>query len=57
MKAAVIFHGCGVYEGTETTEGVAMLVALSRLGAEYQVYAPDRPQAHVINHLDGSEQA
>ena len=42
FRAAVVFHGCGVYDGTETTEAVALLVGLSRLGASYQVYAPDR---------------
>ena len=34
FRAAVVFHGNGVYDGTETTEGVAMLVGLSRLGAD-----------------------
>ena len=33
FRAAVIFHGNGVYDGTETTEAVAMLVGLSRMGA------------------------
>ena len=56
FRAAVVFHGNGVYDGTETTEAVALLVGLSRLGAEVQVYAPDRPQAHVVNHLKGEEQ-
>ena len=35
FRAAVIFHGSGVYDGTETTEAVALLVGLSRLGASY----------------------
>ena len=43
FRAAVVFHGNGVYDGTECTEAVAMLVGLSRLGAEVQVFAPDRP--------------
>ena len=34
FRAAVLFHGSGVYDGTETTEAVAMLVGLSRLGAQ-----------------------
>ena len=33
-----------------------MLMSLSRLGAEVQVYAPDRDQAHVVNHMTGEEQ-
>ena len=56
FRAAVVFHGNGVYDGTETTEGVAMLVGLSRLGADVQVFAPNRPQAHVVNHMTGEEQ-
>ena len=51
-----MFHGSGVYDGTETTEGVALLIGLSRLGANVQVFAPNRPQAHVVNHLTGEEQ-
>ena len=57
FRAAVIFHGSGVYDGTETTEAVALLVGLSRLGASYQVYAPDRDQAHVVNHMTGTEES
>ena len=57
FRAAVIFHGNGVYDGTECTEAVAMLVGLSRLGAEVQVFAPDRAQAHVVNHMTGEEQS
>jgi len=34
FRAAVLFHGSGVYDGTETTEAVAILVGLSRLGAQ-----------------------
>ena len=34
FRAAVVFHGNGVYDGTECTEAVTMLVGLSRLGAE-----------------------
>lgn len=55
FSAAVIFHGNGVYDGTETTEGVALLVGLSRVGASVQVFAPNRNQAHVVNHLTGEE--
>ena len=57
FRAAVVFHGSGVYDGTETTEAVALLVGLSRLGAQYQVFAPNRNQAHVVNHLTGEEEA
>ena len=56
FRAAVVFHGNGVYDGTETTEAVALLVGLSRLGADVQVFAPNEKQAHVVNHLTGDEQ-
>ena len=56
FRAAVVFHGSGVYDGTETTEAVALLVGLSRIGADVQVFAPNRDQAHVVNHMTGEEQ-
>ena len=34
FRAAVVFHGNGVYDGTETTEAVSLLVGLSRIGAD-----------------------
>ena len=55
FRAAVLFHGNGVYDGTEVTEGVSLLVGLSRVGAEVQVFAPNKDQAHVVNHLTGDE--
>ena len=55
FRAAVLLHGNGVYDGTETTEGVALLVALSRQKATVQCYAQDINQAHVVKHTDGSE--
>ena len=55
FRAAVLFHGNGVYDGTETTEAVSLLVGLSRLGAEVDVFAPNRKQAHVVNHQTGEE--
>lgn len=50
-------HGNGVYDGTETTEAVACMVGLSRAGAQVQCYAPNRDQAHVVNHLTGEEES
>lgn len=52
-KVAVILSGCGVYDGAEIYESVLTLLALEQEGCEYQVFAPDIPQAHVINHLTG----
>jgi enhancing lycopene biosynthesis protein 2 len=54
-KIAVILSGCGVYDGAEIHETVFTMWAIAESGAEYQLYAPDKEQHHVINHLDGTE--
>mmetsp|Transcript_29499 Transcript_29499/g.67853 ORF Transcript_29499/g.67853 Transcript_29499/m.67853 type:complete len:230 (-) Transcript_29499:290-979(-) len=53
-KVALILHGCGVYDGAECTESVSAIVALSRLGASVEMFAPNKPQMHVVNHLTGT---
>jgi enhancing lycopene biosynthesis protein 2 len=55
MRIAVILSGSGVYDGAEIQESVFTLLALDERGAEYQVFAPDKNQYHVINHLTGEE--
>lgn len=55
MKIAVILSGCGVYDGAEIHESVFTLLALDERGATYQVFAPNKNQHHVINHLTGEE--
>uniref|UniRef100_UPI00398E5A68 glutamine amidotransferase-like class 1 domain-containing protein 3, mitochondrial n=1 Tax=Pristiophorus japonicus TaxID=55135 RepID=UPI00398E5A68 len=50
-RVAVILAGCGVYDGTEVHESSAVMVHLSRAGAEVQLYAPNVNQMHVVNHL------
>ncbi len=50
---AVILSGAGVFDGSEIHEAVLTLLALSRAGVEYQCFAPDRDQRHVVNHLTG----
>ena len=55
LRAAVILAGNGVYDGTEVTEGASLLIALSRANAEVTCFAPNRDQAHVVNHLTGEE--
>ncbi|XP_030641965.1 glutamine amidotransferase-like class 1 domain-containing protein 3, mitochondrial isoform X1 [Chanos chanos] len=52
-KVAVVLSGCGVYDGTEIHEASAVLVHLSRGGAEVQMFAPDVNQMHVIDHSKG----
>lgn len=52
-RVALVLSGCGVYDGTELHEASAVLVHLSRSGAEVQIFAPDVPQMHVIDHTKG----
>lgn len=53
-KFAVVLAGCGVYDGAEIQESVLTLLAIDRAGANYQCFAPDTDQYHVINHLTGN---
>ncbi len=52
-KFAVILSGCGVFDGSEIHEATLTLLAISKLNAEYTIFAPDMEQYHVINHLTG----
>ncbi len=52
-KVAVVLSGCGVFDGAEIHESVLTLLALDRAGAEYQCFAPNIDQMHVVNHLTG----
>ncbi|KAI5941448.1 Glutamine amidotransferase-like class 1 domain-containing protein 3B, mitochondrial [Manis javanica] len=52
-RVALVLSGCGVYDGTELHEASAVLVHLSRGGAEVQIFAPDIPQMHVVDHTKG----
>ena len=52
-KIAVVLSGSGVFDGAEIHESVLTLLALERHGFEYQCFAPDIEQMHVINHLTG----
>ena len=54
-KIAVVLSGCGVFDGAEIHESVLTLLAINRQGGEYQCFAPDVPQAHVIDHRSGKE--
>jgi len=55
MKFALVLSGCGVYDGAEIQESVTVMLAICRKGHSYQVFAPDIPQYHVVNHLTGEE--
>uniref|UniRef100_UPI00398EC4E6 glutamine amidotransferase-like class 1 domain-containing protein 3, mitochondrial n=1 Tax=Pristiophorus japonicus TaxID=55135 RepID=UPI00398EC4E6 len=52
-RVAVVLSGCGVFDGTEIHEASAILVHLSRGGAEAKMYAPNIPQMHVVDHVKG----
>ncbi|HRZ41720.1 MAG TPA: isoprenoid biosynthesis glyoxalase ElbB [Bacteroidales bacterium] len=52
-KFAVVLSGCGVYDGTEIHEAVLTMLAIDRLGHEYDLFAPDMQHHHVKNHLTG----
>lgn len=54
-KIAVILSGSGVYDGSEIHEAVLTLLAIAQHGAVCEIFAPDRDQYHVINHLTGEE--
>jgi enhancing lycopene biosynthesis protein 2 len=50
---AIILCGCGRADGSEIHESVSILQHLARLGASYLCFAPDQPQAEVVNHFTG----
>ncbi len=52
-KIAVILSGCGVFDGSEIHEATLALYAIMKNGGNYDIFAPDINQKHVINHLTG----
>ena len=54
-KIAIILSGCGVYDGAEIHEATMTMYAVIKQGGEYQIFAPDIDQHHVINHITGEE--
>lgn len=52
-KFAVILAGCGHKDGAEINEAVTLLLAIDQQQCEYQCFAPNRPQAEVIDHVTG----
>lgn len=56
-KFAVVLSGCGVFDGAEIHEAVMTFYAITQNKAQYNVFAPDMDQHHVINHLTGKEMA
>ena len=54
-RFAVVLSGNGVFDGAEIHESVMTLYAIDKNDCEYQVFAPDIEQYHVLNHLTGEE--
>ena len=54
-RFAVVLSGNGVFDGSEIHEAVMTLLAIDNNKSEYQVFAPDIEQHHVLNHLTGEE--
>lgn len=54
-KIAVVLAGNGVFDGAEIHEATLTLLSIANNGAQYQCFAPDINQAHVINHITGEE--
>ncbi|MCF8296507.1 MAG: isoprenoid biosynthesis glyoxalase ElbB [Saprospiraceae bacterium] len=54
-KFAVVLSGCGVFDGAEIHEAIMTLLAIKKQGADYDIFAPNIPQHHVINHITGEE--
>jgi enhancing lycopene biosynthesis protein 2 len=54
-KIGVILSGCGHQDGAEIHEATLTLWAIHKHGADFQCFAPDIPQHHVLNHITGEE--
>ena len=54
-KFAVVLAGSGVFDGAEIHEATLTLYAIMKHGATYEIFAPDIPQYHVVNHITGEE--
>jgi enhancing lycopene biosynthesis protein 2 len=54
-KFAVVLSGNGVFDGAEIHEATLTLYFIRKNGADYEIFAPDIPQHHVVNHITGDE--
>ena len=52
-NVAIVLCGSGRADGSEIHESVSCLIHLARLGAIYRCFAPEGPQADVVDHLTG----
>jgi len=51
---AILLAGCGVYDGSECTEAVSLILHLERTGCTFDAYAPNKDQVHTVNHTTGN---
>src|SRR5258706_13210800 len=49
-RVGVVLSGCGVFDGSEITEAVSILIALDKHKARIICMAPNTPQSETINH-------
>ncbi|MDP2227203.1 MAG: isoprenoid biosynthesis glyoxalase ElbB [Moraxellaceae bacterium] len=56
-NVAIILSGAGYLDGSEIYEATLTFLNLDRQHARYQCFAPDVPQHHVLNHLNGEAMA
>ncbi len=54
-KIALVLSGCGFKDGSEITESVSTLIALSQKGAQYKAFAPDINYTST-NHITGESE-
>lgn len=52
-KFAIILSGCGVYDGSEIHEATMAMLAIKKIGYDFELFAPNKEQYHVVNHLTG----
>lgn len=56
-QIAVVLSGCGNRDGAEIHESTLTLWAIHKHGADFQCFAPDILQHHVLNFITGEEMA
>lgn len=52
-RVAGVLAGCGFLDGAEIQEAVLTQLALEQRGVALDWFAPDRPQHHVVDHVQG----
>ncbi|XP_063050327.1 ES1 protein, mitochondrial [Engraulis encrasicolus] len=49
-NVALVYSGCGWWDGTDVHEATYTMYHLSRNGARFQLFAPNQQQMHVVDH-------